>query len=115
MPIVIPTSTSLATYTFSIELELIVFRFRFQFNTRDQSWFFDILTDEGDPIRQGIKVVTNFPLLSRIARADRPPGELVAIDTTGEDRRAGLDELGVGQQVELIYFDADEVLELQSG
>lgn len=115
MPVVIPTDTSLATYVFSVELELIVFGLRFQFNERDQSWFFDILTAEGDPIRQGIKVVTNFPLLSRIARIDRPPGELLAIDTTGEDRRAGLGELGIGQQVVFVYFDASEVSDLQSG
>jgi hypothetical protein len=107
--VIVPTNTDLATYVFSVELEAIVFGFRFQFNERDQSWFFDVLTAEGVPIRQGLKVVTNFPLLSRVARIDRPPGELYAFDTTGQDKRAGLGELGIGQQVELVYFDADEV------
>ncbi len=107
--VIIPTNTTLASFVFSTELELIVFGLRFQFNERDQSWLFDLLTAEGLPIRQGIKVVTNFPLLSRIARADRPPGELIAIDTTGEDRRAVIGELGIGRQVELTYFEASEI------
>ncbi len=107
--VIIPTDTNLATYVFSIELELIVFGFRFQFNERDQSWFFDVLTAEGVPIRQGLKVVTNFPLLSRIARLDRPPGELFAVDTTGEDRRAVVGELGIDRQIEFVYLDASEV------
>ena len=107
--VIIPTDTSLATYTFSVEIELIVFLFRFQFNERDQSWFFDILTADGDPIRQGVKVVTNFPLLARIARLDRPPGEIVAVDTTGEDRRAVIGELGIDRQVAFVYFLKSEV------
>lgn len=107
--VIIPTSTTLATYVFSVELEAIVFGFRFFFNQRDQSWFFDVLTADGVPIRQGLKAVTNFPLLSRVARLDRPPGELYAIDTTGEDKRAGLAELGPEQQIQFVYLDADEV------
>ena len=109
MPVIIPTDTNLATYIFSVELQLIVFGFRFQFNERDQSWFFDVLTAEGDPIRQGVKVVTNFPLLSRIARLDRPPGDIFAIDLTGEDLRPGLGELGSEQQVQFIYFEPSEI------
>ena len=107
--VIIPTDTALATYVFSVELEAIVFGFRFQFNNRDQSWFFDVLAADGTPIRQGLKAVTNFPLLSRVARIDRPPGELYAVDTTGEDRRAGLGELGPEQRVRFVYLDADEV------
>ena len=109
MAVIIPTDTNSATYIFSVELQLIVFGFRFQFNDRDQSWFFDILTAEGDPIRQGVKVVTNFPLLSRIARLDRPPGDIFAIDLTGEDRRAELGELGPEQQIQFIYFEPSEI------
>jgi len=109
MPVTIPTDTTSATYTFSVELESIVFLFRFQFNNRDQSWFFDVLTAEGEPIRQGVKVVTNFPLLSRIAQLERPPGDIFAIDLTGEDRRAVLGELGPGQQIQLTYFEQSEI------
>ena len=100
--LLIPTDTSLATYTFSVELEEIVFNFRMQFNERDQSWFFDLLTEDGDPIREGIKVVTGFPLLRLIATAGRPPGELFALDTTGADRRAGLNDLG--GEILFVYF-----------
>lgn len=107
MSVIIPTSTDLATYTMSVELESIVFGFRFQFNNRDQSWFFDLLDSEALPIRQGIKVVTNFPLLRLIAREDRPPGELYAIDTTGADRRAGLEDLG--DELSFVYFEESEL------
>lgn len=107
MPAEIPTDTTLATYVFSVELDRIVFGLRLQFNERDQSWFFDLLTAEGVPIRQGIKIVTNFPLLRLISAAERPPGEIFAIDTTGEDKRAGLADLG--DQVKLVYYDESEV------
>jgi len=107
--VIIPTDTTRATYIFSIELEAIVFGFRFQFNERDQSWFFDVLTAEGEPIRQGLKAVTNFPLLAGVAQLTRPPGELFAIDTTGEDKRAGLGELGPEAQIRFVYFEESEV------
>lgn len=107
--VIIPTDTQLATYEFSVELEAAVYRFRFQFNERDKSWFFDVLTEDGTPIRQGIKAVTNFPLLRQIAKPERPPGELYCVDTTGEDKRAGLGELGVDRQVRFVYLDQSEV------
>ena len=107
MPVIVPTRTDIATYEFSIELELLVYRFRMQFNGRDQSWFFDLLDEEGNPFRQGKKVVTNFPLLRLLSAEGRPPGELYAIDTTGENIRAGLEDLG--SQVILVYFPEVEV------
>ncbi len=107
MPETIPTRTDLGIYQFSIELEGVVFFFSFQFNTRDNSWFFDLSDIDGDPIRQGVKCVTNFPLLRLDASADRPEGELFVVDTTGQDRRATLDDLGDG--LDFVHFNADEL------
>lgn len=107
MPVIIPTRTDSATYFFSVELEGVVFVFRFQFNERDQSWFFDLLDADGVAIRQGVKCVTNYPLLRLVADPERPAGELYCIDTTGEDRRAGLADLG--DALDFVYFDSSEL------
>jgi len=107
MPVIVPTRTDLATYEFTIELDAAIYRFRFQFNERDQSWFFDLLDEDGNPFRQGKKVVTNFPLFRLLATEGRPPGELYAVDTTGQNIRAGLEDLG--SQVILVYYPEGEV------
>jgi hypothetical protein len=103
----IPTRTDSGNYIFSVELEEIVFFFEFYFNERDQSWFFDLLDSSSNVIRYGIKCVTNWQLLQRIATAGRPPGEVVCGDTTGEDRRAGLEDLG--DEIDFVYFLESEV------
>ncbi len=107
MPVIIPTSTELANYRFTVELEGSVFGFDFAFNDRDRSWFFTLSREDGTVLRSGIKVVTNFPLLRTITAEGRPLGEIMAIDTTGEDLRAGLEDLG--DQVSLVYFESSEV------
>ena len=107
MPLIIPTRTDLGIYQFSIELEGVIFIFRMIYNTRDASWFFDLLDIDSEPISLGVKCVTNFPLLRLVVDARRPAGELYVVDTTGEDRRAGLEDLGDG--LSLVYFDSTEV------
>jgi hypothetical protein len=43
-----------------------------------------------------------------------PPGELMAADLTGDGSPAGLDELGVGQRVELTYFESTDFAAIEA-
>jgi len=107
MALIIPARSDTATYIFTIELEGAIYQFRMQFNDRDQSWFFDILDVDGNVIRQGVKVVANWPLLRLVASELRPPGELYAVDLTGEARRAGVEDLG--SEILFVYLPEAEV------
>jgi hypothetical protein len=51
--------------------------------------------------------VTNFWLLRLDQSSDRPPGEIMAIDPTGQDNEAGLEELG--DIVTLTYIEEESV------
>lgn len=90
----IPTDTTLAHYSEQVELDGASFTLRFLFNDREGFWYFDLFDLLGARVRSGIKVTTGTPLLRLVANAIRPPGEIVAIDTTGEDVEAGLGDLG---------------------
>lgn len=66
----------------------------FQYNDREGFWYFDLLDDEGTAIRSGIKVVSNYPIIRLCKSTDRPPGDLMFLDTRVEPADAGLEELG---------------------
>ena len=102
MALVIPTSTTLGRYRFSIVLTDVVFTFAFAFNRRDDHWYMSLLDSAGDPVRQGIRVTPNFPLLRQLTQQGRPAGEIYAIDPQG-NLEPGLEDLG--DQVKLTYED----------
>ena len=82
-------------------LDGTIFRMDFKWSARDQIWYFDLLTDENEPIRSGIRVVEGMPFLRTVAAIVRPRGELLAIDTIGEDRDPDLETFG--NDVAFIY------------
>lgn len=90
----IPTRTDLGAYTFQIELDDKLYRFTMQFNHREGYWYMSIADESGNDIRTGVKIVSNFPLLRRVANIDSPAGEIMALDTTDADADAGLEDLG---------------------
>lgn len=104
---IIPTRGDLGAYFFQIELDRIVFTLAFQFNQREGFWYFNILDIDGVPVRTGIKVISNFPLTRLITIQSRPPGEIIALDTTGQGVEATLESLG--SEVLLAYEEAASV------
>lgn len=67
----------------------------------------DVLDQNETPVRLGIKCVVNWPLLQGRIVENRPPGELMIVDTRGEVDDPSLDSLGVDHQ--LVYLDAEEM------
>lgn len=96
--------TTRGSYTQRTVLDGREYLLRFRWNQRAAKWYLSIYDQNEIPIYEGIKIVTNFPLLGyRIVDARRPPGEIIAVDVTS-DRDPGLYDLG--SRVVLMYVDA---------
>jgi hypothetical protein len=99
----IPTRSDFDALRFQTTLDGLVYTFLLKKNFRDNSWSIDLLEQDETPIRNGIKPVVSFPLLRLVASRARPPGEILAIDTTGRFQLPNLEQLGT--EVVLNYVD----------
>jgi len=109
---IIPLTSTDASFKQTTALDGTNYVFVFRWNDRAQAWHFDLSTEDGTPIAMGIRVVVSWPLLRRCVSERRPPGELIAVDTTdqGDPLRSDL-----GTRVVLTYIDAESVAELRVG
>lgn len=121
MTIRIPTSTTLPAYSQTTTLDGRNYLFSFAFNEREGTWFVSLADADGVPIVEGEKVIVQLPLFSLVTDPRRPPGVMMAIDTTAPEtdysaevktlaQDPGLFELGT--RVKLVYFPADELVAL---
>jgi len=78
----------------------------FAWNAREARWFFDLSDENGEPIVEGVKVIPNFPLLRRVVDPRCPPGELAALDNTGDEPILFAD---LGTRAILVYYTAAEL------
>lgn len=92
--LLVPRDGSLANFEFLITLEGVVFRLIFKHNKREDAWYFDLLDELQNPLRTSIKIVVNYPLLTRLRNASRPAGHFVADDPRPIPAPPALDELG---------------------
>lgn len=91
---------------FGVELDGTSFRMALRFNNRDGYWYLSLYTSQDEPIVQGRKVVLDFPLWARYVDPRLPPGQVLAVDTSGVGEEAG--EFDLGARVQLVYVeDAD--------
>jgi len=77
-----------------VRLDGILFTLLFRFNSREGFWHMDLLDSSEVGIRHGIKILEGFSRLRLIALEGRPPGDMIAIDLTGEGSEPGRDTLG---------------------
>ena len=104
----IPTVQGVAAYRTRVPLDGVDFLLDFTWNARAGAWFLSVFSADETPLAQGVKIVSNRPLLHRFRYVEgMPAGELFAADFTGAVPYAGFDQLGT--DVELFYLDADEV------
>lgn len=124
MSLRIPTSTTFPLYSQTTTLDGVDYVLRFLWNQREGSWFFSLLDADEDPIVEGLKVVVNLPLLRLVTDERKPPGVLLAVDTTAPevDRAAGEKVLALdpgledlGERVLLLYFSEAELASLGLG
>ncbi len=103
--LVLPARPGVPHQRFFAELESVTYGFELRWNGRAESWKLDILDRDGNVLLAGKRVVIGFPLTIRAAYDRRlPPGQIIAIDTTGADAEPGLDDLG--ERVRLLYIEA---------
>ncbi len=102
-------AAELGAFRFSADFDGTDFRLHFQHNSREDAWYFDLLDLDGDPLRSGIKVVSNFPLIRLFVEHSRPAGELLSLDTRNTPADPGLADLNVSSIFG--YADAEAVEE----
>lgn len=111
--LLLPLRSDSPHFDFQVELEGTTFGFELKWNSRDEAWYLTVRAADDTIVLAGLKLVVRHPLLSRYRRLGLPKGELEAVDTTGKDAEAGLNDLGV--RVLLLYtpstdFPAEYVL-----
>jgi len=102
--VTIPIPESVDAASLSVDLDGVTYRLGFRWNARASAWFMSLATEDETPIASGIKVVADWPLLRGVRGGLRPPGELLAVDTSGQQTDPGRDDLG--RRVELVYVEA---------
>lgn len=113
MPARIPVQPSIPFQTFGAALGGVQFNFAFNWNGVDGAWFMDVLDEQKNPIRIGVKVVLGCLLGQRCTDPAWPLGIFQAIDTSapiGQGVDAGLDDIGT--RVIVLFFTAAEVVQL---
>ena len=108
--VVIDTDTSLLFWTQTTTLDGIPLLLTFRYNSRESVYYLTIQSaDASTTYIQGLKLVTNFPLLQQFAS---PPGEMVVISQSStDDSPPALGELGIGQRCVLLYLDQATTLD----
>ena len=81
----IPTRTDISLYDLTVELEGVVFLLSFTYNTRAARWFVSFGDTEGTPLREGIKLVSNWELTQTWVQQGRPAGGVYAINPENDD------------------------------
>lgn len=104
----IPTDTTgVPYYSEIVTLTGVTYVLEFRYNFREECWYVQMGSTSGDVFAQGIKIVSNFPLLQRFSSASMPPGELVSLSSSNDDSPATLYELG--DRCSLLYFEKGEL------
>ncbi len=96
-------------YSMTSALDGADYLFEFRYSQREDAWYFSVSLTDGTALVSGVKVVCNRDLLSRFADSRLPAGMLVAASNGEDESPPGLEELGEGKRVELIYYTADEL------
>lgn len=91
---IIPTRTDIEDYEIEVELSAVSFLLRFTWNYREEFWYLTISDVDGNVVAGNVKLVISKPLLLEVPGTDKPDGNLIAIDTSGADLEAGLNDLG---------------------
>ncbi len=103
----LPLRADLTHYDFETTLDGVAYVLELRWNVRDEAWYLDVRLADGTDVVVGVKVVLEWPLGTRSRHASRPPGQLVAFDTSGVRDEPKIDDLG--SRVKLLYFDLAEV------
>ena len=94
----IPTSSgedAEPNYTLEVELDGVLFRLELLFNSRQQTWFMNLLDANGTMLRAGLPLLSGWPPLIRMSQISRPDGQIMAVAVAGDIDAADLQQLGL--------------------
>lgn len=107
---VLPFTPSEGNYQFEVSIEDIAYVFDVRWNERDKAWYFDLLEADRTPIAYGLKVTVGSYIGRYSTHALFQRGVIAAIDTSGEYRDPGFDDIGDGQRVEVRYYGVADLI-----
>lgn len=110
MPVILPLVPTIPSYRVGTTLAGVAYILDVYWNGYDEAWYMDVLDEEADKIRVGIKIVLGAYLGRRCVDPRFPRGVMIASDQTGEGREAGLDDLGT--RVLVYFYTPEEVAAL---
>jgi hypothetical protein len=85
-------------------LDGVTYTFSFRWNVRASAWFLDIWDEQGVTLfAAGVRVVVNYPLCAYFT-GRKPPGHLIAVDTSGRGLDPGIDDIGGSDARVKIYY-----------
>lgn len=108
--VTIPLRTDLLWYELRVELDGVRYVLELRWSAREEAWYLDLKTAAGEVMAHGLKVLVDLPLGRRITDERKPPGVLIAVDTSGAHLDPG--ETDLGGRVQLYYLTAVEVVDL---
>lgn len=102
---ILPFVPSIGNYQFETYIEDVNYVFDVRWNERDAAWYFDISDADGKVISSGLKLVIG----ANVGRYSNNPlftqGVFAVVDTSGEQRDPGFDDIGIGRRVEVRYYN----------
>lgn len=119
MSVVLGLRPDLDSYTERVTLDGVEFDLAFVWNERDSQHYMSIFLADTPVNTDGsrvaiiasLPVLVNAPLLLNVPGRVRPLGELIALDTSGQDLEAGRGELG--RRVILTYTPQADLPEVE--
>lgn len=104
-PLQIPVLENAAYQAQRIPLDGRLYTLTLSWNQWASSWSLSLYDAEDSPILQGLRIISNWPLLRYYKYDPRcPPGELIAHDLTGDGSPPRFDDFGIDKRVELTYY-----------
>ena len=95
-----------SSYLTTIDNE--VYKFVFRWSSRASVWHLDVFTSEGVSLVVGAKLVPNVGLI-RSSHINAPEGKLGVVNNTADKHVPNRDNIGVGQDFELVYLTREEI------
>ncbi len=105
--VTLPLVPSIAFYRIGTTLDQTQYLIDVHWNGREQAWYMDLLDQDANMIRAGIKIVLGALLGVRCAAPEFPNGAFIATDTTNSGVDATFTDLGT--RVIVRYFPAEDL------
>lgn len=105
--LILPIDSAFPSYRVGTAIDGTQYVLDVYWNEIDLAWYMSVFAADGEPIRQGIRIVLGIKLGRRCVDPRFPTGAIVARDLTGAGLDAGRNDLGA--RVQLRYYTAEEI------